>query len=253
MARIRSWRPELFESKRFAILSEGAQLMLLKLGSLADDEGLVRAEAHYLHATRYLYDSRTYAELDAMVDELEAARWIRTYSVDGDRYAELLGWRDPRALLYQAINRPTASRLPEPPPMPDPSGSERAPVALTEPSVSPHGGVRDGSGSGSGREGKGSGSDARGKVVEVSGKVVEVSGAVPPAPAPAEPAPSPAPSPVDTRPPPPLDLQAALERVRGASERRQLRLGRAAAKRADVQREGYVRRLPTSERCAPDG
>lgn len=224
-------RPELFEAKRFATLTESAQLLLVKLISLADDEGLVRAEPHYLYGARYAYTSTSFAEIDLRLAELEAARWLRTYRVDGDRYAELIGWRDPRALLYQVINKPSPSRLPEPPPPgappenpPEPTDSGSTTVVL------PHG---SGSGSGSGREGKGSGSDARETL----------------APAPTESAPSP----VDTRPPPPLDLQAALERVRGASERRQLRLGRAAAKRADVQREGYVRRLPTSERCAPDG
>lgn len=223
MARIRSWRPELFESKRFSMLSEGAQLMLLKLGSLADDEGLVRAEPHYLHATRYLYDRRTYADLSALVDELEAARWIRTYHVDGDRYAELIGWRDPRALLYQAINRPTPSRLPEPPPMPEPDGSGSTHGGLSEHSRSTHGALTDGSGSGSGsgREGKGSGSGSDAHASALAPTALEALAPLPE----------------------PRSVQDALDRVRAASDRRQHRLHRAAAKRVDVEREGYCARL----------
>lgn len=211
-------RPELFEAKRFATMSAEAQLLLVKLVSLADDEGLVRAEPHYIHGTRYAYSETTYAEIVGWLAELERARWIRTYEAQGDRYAEIQGWRDQRALLYQVINKPSPSRLPEPPPPqenppetpPEPTGSGTPPVVV------PHG---SGSGSGSGRERKGSGSDAH---------------ASPLAPTALE-----APAPL----PEPRSVQDALDRVRAASDRRQHRLHRAAAKRADVEREGYCARL----------
>lgn len=218
-------RPELFEAKRFATMSPEAQLLIVKLVSLADDEGLVRAEPHYIYGTRYAYSETPFSAIVGWLAELERARWIRTYEAQGDRYAEIQGWLDPRALLYQVINKPSPSRLPEPPPPPEnppePTGSSTPPVVV------PHG---SGSGSGSGREGKGSGSDAHASAL---------------APTALE-----APAPL----PEPRSVQDALDRVRAASERRQHRLHRAAAKRADVQREGYCVRLePRARAPAPGG
>lgn len=227
MARIRSIRPDLFEAKAFVMMPSDLRFFLLNLVSLADDEGLLRAEPHYLKALRYIADDAvTWGVLVGWVDELERRGWIRTYQAHGDRYAVIVGWGDKRHLLYQVINQPSPSRLPEPPPLPEnPScGSDCGSSAA----ALPHG---SGSGSGSGREGIGSGSDAQAR----------------------EEAP-----PVAARPRTLATVEQSVAAAKEAAERHEKRLRRPAAKRAGVYRQGYVARLSPAaalELCLdpPDG
>lgn len=209
MARIRSIRPELFEAKAFLLMPCELRFFLVNLVSLADDEGLLRAEPHYLKALRYIADDGvTWGVLVSWVDELERRGWIRTYEAHGDRYAVIVGWADKRHLLYQVINQPSPSRLPEPPPQPE---NPSCGTDYGSPTVAlPHG---SGSGSGSGREGIGSGSDAHEA------------------------------PPVAARPRTLATVEQSVAAAKEAAKRHEKRLARPAAKRASVYREGYVARI----------
>ncbi|MBT7096685.1 hypothetical protein HN937_04865 [Candidatus Poribacteria bacterium] len=100
------------ERERVGALSDAAYRVRIALILRADDEGRVRCSAKQVRAWTWgLQDeARRTDEAEAALRELEAACEVQRYAVDGESYAMLEKWRDD-----QRIDRPTASRLPEPP------------------------------------------------------------------------------------------------------------------------------------------
>ena len=142
MARIRSIRPEMWESEKLGALSIFARFTFVGLISLADDEGRGRGAVEYLRMRLHPYAKDVTPEsFKAALAELESAGLVVFYQHDGNHYCALPGWQS-----NQKIDRPTKSRLPAPTQKAAPS------LPFAEASTNPR---EDSSGEGKGREGKG--------------------------------------------------------------------------------------------------
>lgn len=142
MARIRTVKPEFWQHPKVTRVSRDARLLFLGLLNEADDTGRLRYQGKRLAGVLFPEDSDVDAGwIDARVDELELVELVRRYEVDGERLLVVVGFLD-----HQAINRPSPSRLPEPP------------GALTDSSVRPPAPVPDRSvGEGNREQGTGKG------------------------------------------------------------------------------------------------
>lgn len=110
MARIRTVKPEFFESVSLAQVSRDARLTFIGLFTLADDYGRMRYLPKKITGALYPLDPDVDdADVHDWVCELERVGCVRRYSVDGYEYLELPGWAE-----HQRIDRPSSSRVPEP-------------------------------------------------------------------------------------------------------------------------------------------
>lgn len=126
MARIRTIKPDFWQHPRVTRVSRDARLYFLGLLNEADDEGRMRYSGKRLAGVLFSDDDDvTGALIDQWTDELEVAGLVSRYVVDRAPLLLVIGFTE-----HQKINRPTPSRLPAP---------------LTEPSVSPHGDLGEGS------------------------------------------------------------------------------------------------------------
>jgi len=113
MARIRSVKPEFWESEELAVLSRDARLLYIATWNIADDEGLLRWTGPYLKSSAFIYDDDLTVEgVAALMVELEDAGLVVTYRVGLKRLAH--GWI-PSFRKHQKPNRPQQSKLPAPP------------------------------------------------------------------------------------------------------------------------------------------
>jgi hypothetical protein len=119
--------PSVWTHERFMTLSMNARLLFFGLISQADDEGRGRAHPLSLKAALFPGDPMDGAEVVALLSEVTRAGFARVYG-EG-RYYHLPGWKD-----HQTVNRPSPSKLPEPPP----AGEEEEPD-----SVRAHGGFSE--------------------------------------------------------------------------------------------------------------
>ena len=111
MSRIRSIKPEFFESRTLASCSRDARLVFAGLFTIADDEGRLKDLPKKLVGELFPHDEDvTPKDLTAWLDELEAVDSIRRYKVGADTYIYLPRWRD-----HQKISHASPSRLPDPP------------------------------------------------------------------------------------------------------------------------------------------
>lgn len=112
MARIRTIKPEFWESETIASLSRDARLLLLCCLNLADDEGLLRWNAAYLKSSAFMYDDDLLTEsVSELMNELINAEIIFPYR--GGKLNATYGWIV-TFHEHQKINRPTPSKLPAP-------------------------------------------------------------------------------------------------------------------------------------------
>jgi len=147
MARIRTIKPDFWESENLGSQTSEARLLFVGLISLADDEGRGRGEPRFLLGRLHAYSTDvTIESLKKSIGQLEAVSLVRFYSVPAGTFYELPGFSE-----HQKINRPSPGRNPGP-------DSDTGPMftiqgVLTESSVSPQKhSVRD-----QGKERKGSG------------------------------------------------------------------------------------------------
>lgn len=145
MPRIRSIHYDALKSQKLAAASAEAERLYWRMATHCDDEG--RAEDDPRLFAAYLFplnDDITGPTVDGWLAELDHLGLIVRYEVDGRRFLEVTRWKD-----YQKPNRAVESKYP----------------SFTEPSVSPHGVVTEGSVSGNGAlsagEGEGEGGSAR--------------------------------------------------------------------------------------------
>lgn len=149
MTRIRSIRPEIFDSDAYVRLSRDARRVLIELICLADDEGRLQGSARHLRAQRYAEDDDlTTAEIEGWIADVEREGWIRRYQVNGNTIAQVVGWSDYGTPTYQVVNRATPSRFPPPPCSVSEPGTLTAAsppphVALTPASPQPHIGLSE--------------------------------------------------------------------------------------------------------------
>lgn len=128
MARIRTVKPEMFTSATVTSLSLPARWTFVGLLTYVDDEGRGRADARLVKAAIWpLEDDVTWRKVETYLDELCAAGVTCRY---GQGLIHVVGFSE-----HQRVNRKTESKLP-------PCMSTHG--ALSEPSVSDHGGLTTG-------------------------------------------------------------------------------------------------------------
>lgn len=106
--RIRTIKPEFWESESLGRVSREARLLFIGLFSCCDDSGRTRASSRLLASRLYPYDEDAGRLLEGWLKELEAQGCIRRYAVDGDQYLDIPKW-----LNHQKIDKPSNSKLPE--------------------------------------------------------------------------------------------------------------------------------------------
>lgn len=111
MARIRTIKPEFWESESIGRLSMGARLLFLASLNLADDEGLLRWNEAYLSSQAFVYDDLDMEMVREWMRELVTERIVFPY-VAG-KTNQKLGWII-NFKSHQVINRPQPSKLPHP-------------------------------------------------------------------------------------------------------------------------------------------
>jgi hypothetical protein len=110
MARIRTIKPEFFESQKLGSLSILARLTFTGLISLADDEGRGRAGIMFLIGRIHPYaQDVTPANLQLAIEELVSADLATIYQIAACDYYQLPGWDE-----HQRIEKPRPSALPAP-------------------------------------------------------------------------------------------------------------------------------------------
>ncbi|MDG4796197.1 hypothetical protein [Micromonospora sp. WMMD1082] len=120
MARIRTIKPDFFTSLTIADLSLHARLTFIGLWTHVDDSGRCVDDARLIKAAVWPLDDRVSADVERDLRELSEASLIVRYEVGGRGYLAVRTWDE-----HQRINRPTKSKLPEPPsapPAPRPPG-----------------------------------------------------------------------------------------------------------------------------------
>jgi hypothetical protein len=111
VSRIRTVKPEFFRDPKVSRVSRDARLLMIGMLTEADDEGRLLAAPKLLAGSLYPHDPDVTATKVARWEkELADAHLIRFYDADGIRYVHI-----PTFLRHQRVNRPTPSRLPQPP------------------------------------------------------------------------------------------------------------------------------------------
>ena len=142
MARIRSIKPEFFQSEDVASLSLRARLTWLGIWTQVDDHGRMKDNARVIKGAVWPLDDNIKAShVETDLEALAEQGAILRYEVDGTRYLQVSNWTK-----HQVINRPSGAKCPPPE-----GDSVMAHGGLTEDSLKAHGGK--------GREGKGNGKE----------------------------------------------------------------------------------------------
>jgi hypothetical protein len=105
--RIRSIKPEFWESESLGRVSREARLLFIGLFSCCDDVGRARASSRLLASRLFPYDEDAFKKLPSWISELEKQGCIRLYQVDGESYLDIPKWQN-----HQKIDKPSASKLP---------------------------------------------------------------------------------------------------------------------------------------------
>lgn len=149
MGRIRTIKPEFFESETVARLSYCARLLFVSTWTRSDDEGVFRGSHRLLKSQTFPHDDdMTAKKVAKLLDELIQHGFVATYGHEGSTY----GWVI-KFLEHQRINRPSSKRFPRP------DGELQT---LTEGSLRAHGGLTEGSHlEGKGKEGERKGRDVQ--------------------------------------------------------------------------------------------
>lgn len=142
MARIRTIKPEFWGSSKTAKVSRDARLLFLGLLNQADDEGRALASPRSIGGSLFPHDEDFSDEdVRSCLAELEAARFVQTYAVDGVKYLQVVGFTE-----HQKISHPSPSRLPPPLSGVPPEPRRNSPGAVLG-SLSPDLGSGNGTGS----------------------------------------------------------------------------------------------------------
>jgi hypothetical protein len=111
VARIRTIKPSLWASEKLGRLSTLARLNFIGLISLADDEGRGRGATRFLIGQLHPYaDNVSEKDFESSLLELQAAKLVAFFTVEGCRYYALPGWR-----AHQRIDRPQDTAIPDVP------------------------------------------------------------------------------------------------------------------------------------------
>lgn len=91
MARRRDFRPEHFEDERFAELTSDHRLLYLGIKTLCDCAGLFEWRPIRIRAHVFRFGAPKIA-VSKMLEDLEAAKVLRSYTVGDAVYGHVLGW-----------------------------------------------------------------------------------------------------------------------------------------------------------------
>lgn len=105
--RIRTIKPEFWESESLGRVSVGARLLFVGLFSCCDDSGRTRASSRLLASRLFPYENRAEKQIEGWLEELAQETCIRRYVVDGEHYLDIPKW-----LSHQKIDKPSPSKLP---------------------------------------------------------------------------------------------------------------------------------------------
>lgn len=107
--RIRTVKPDLFESGSLADTPIEARYLFIGLWTMADDEGRLRDLPKLIQSRVFpLDDEVTLADVTGWLDHLVRVGSLCRYAVDGVALLHIPAFR-----IHQVINRPTPSRLPD--------------------------------------------------------------------------------------------------------------------------------------------
>lgn len=110
MARIRTIKPDFFQSEDVAVLSYRARLTWIGLWTHVDDEGRCKANPRLIKGALWpLEDDVTASNVSEDIRELAENGKLTVYSVDGEDYMQILNWTK-----HQRISRPSESKFPAP-------------------------------------------------------------------------------------------------------------------------------------------
>lgn len=111
MARIRTIKPDFWESESIGRLSMGARLLCIACLNMADDEGLLRWNEAYLMSQAFIYDDLNIEQISEWMHELVREKIIFPYKAGStnQKLAWIINFRN-----HQVINRPQPSKLPPP-------------------------------------------------------------------------------------------------------------------------------------------
>jgi hypothetical protein len=139
VARIRTVKPQFWESESLAELPRDARLMFIGMWNHADDEGRMRGRPALVRSNVFPYEADiTIPMVEHWLEGLERVGSIRSYTVHGKPYIDIPEWSK-----HQVINRPQPSALPSyeerdiPP-------TQATSTPITEPSVNDHGAFNGG-------------------------------------------------------------------------------------------------------------
>jgi hypothetical protein len=138
MPRIRSVKPEIWDSPDVMSLNNGHALLWVWLITQADDDGRLHGDPDVI-ARRFR--RLTTVHVAAGLAAMQARGMLTTYQEGGTRYLALTHWR-----RHQHINRPLASSLPPPPEFKNGTSGHDADTThggLTEDSRRTHGRLTD--------------------------------------------------------------------------------------------------------------
>lgn len=109
MPRKRMISPSFWTDEKLGQCKRDERLLFMGLISLADDEGRGRANPVLLRSSVFPYDDLRVPDIDKWLRNLAGLHLIALYSVAGQSYYSLPGFRK-----HQTINKPTPSQLPPP-------------------------------------------------------------------------------------------------------------------------------------------
>lgn len=106
--RIRTIKPEFWQSETVASLPYEARLLFIGLWNLADDYGRFRAHPAIVRGQLFPFDEN--ADVVAWLGLLARAGLVQLYEADGHRFGFLPGFAE-----HQKIDKRAATRIPDPP------------------------------------------------------------------------------------------------------------------------------------------
>ena len=91
-------------------ISRDARLLFVLMWTIADDFGRLRGAPRYLASRAFPYDEDAPGLVEGWLAELEREGCVRRYVSGDSQYIEIPNWS-----RHQLVNKPTPSRLPDPP------------------------------------------------------------------------------------------------------------------------------------------
>jgi hypothetical protein len=123
--RIRTIKPEFWQSESVGRLSRDARLLFIALWSFADDSGRGRGAFPAISGQLFPFDEGALKSLPVWFAELEAEGMVRRYQIDGTWFFDIPKW-----LQHQKIEKASKSRLP---PFPESSPNTPRPFEKNPP------------------------------------------------------------------------------------------------------------------------